>query len=136
VDKGSLVNVDLCTVIDEQVAAEVVPAARKQASGLHTCSWQGSGPNVLLTYTRGNKTTESADYKPVDLGDGITGFKKTKASGPSDCSIRWQHRSISGDVGDNLALNYSYYSADAGKDDPCGKAVKLAKSVITKVPKP
>jgi hypothetical protein len=136
VEKGSLVDVDLCTVIDDQVMTEAVLAARKQAAGLHVCSWQGSGPNVLLTFTRGNKTTESADFKPVDLGSGVTGFQKSKKTGPSDCSIRWQHRSINGDVGDNLALSYSYYSADVTKDDPCGKAVKLAKNVLTKVPKP
>jgi hypothetical protein len=136
VEKGSLIDVDLCTVLDEQVAAEVVPAARKQAGGLHVCSWLGSGPNLLLTFNRGAKTTESADYQPVDLGGGVTGFQKTKKTGPSDCSIRWQHRSTNGDVGENLALSYSYYSADVSKDDPCGKALKLVKNVITKVPKP
>lgn len=136
VEKGSLVNVDLCSVIDGQVLTEAVPAARKQANGLHVCSWLGSGPSVLLTFTRGTKTVESADFKKVDLGGGVTGFQKTKKTGSSDCSIRWQHRSINGDVGDNLALNYTYYSADASKDDPCGKALKLVQNVLTKVPKP
>jgi hypothetical protein len=134
VDKGSLMDVDLCSVIDDQVVTTAVPAARKSASGLHICNWFGSGPTVSVAFTRGTKWTESADYKKIDLGGGVSGFQKTKTTGSSDCTIKWQHRAISGDVGENLSLNYTYYSAEASKDDPCGKSLKLVQNALTKLP--
>jgi hypothetical protein len=129
-------DVDMCSLIDDQVVTTAVPAARKSAHGLHICTWLGTGPTVSVNFSRGSKWTESADYKKIDLGGGVSGFQKVKTAGASECAIKWQHRAISGDVGENMSLNYSYLLSDGTKDDPCGKSLKLVQNALTKLPKP
>jgi hypothetical protein len=134
VAKGTLLTVDPCASLDDSAAKEAAPAAKKRA--IHSCSWNGSGPNLLLDLRRGATPIEGDGHQKVDLGGDVSGFQKIKTAGASQRTVKWQHRPLGNDTGETAIVDYTYYSGDASKDDPCGKAVKLAKNVLPRLPKP
>lgn len=136
VANGSLLTVDPCASLDDSAAREAAPAAKKTATGLHSCSWNGSGPSLLLDLRRGATPIAGDGYQKVDLGGGVSGFQKITTADTSECTVKWQHRPLGNDTAETVILDYTYYSGDPAKDDPCGKAVKLAKNILTKLPKP
>ena len=87
-----------------------------------------SGPNLLLDLRRGATPIEGDGYQKVDLGGGVSGFQKINTAGTSQCTVKWQHQPLGNDTGETAIVDYTYYSGDASKDDPFGKAVKLAKT--------
>lgn len=94
-----------------------------------------SGPNLLLDLRRGDTPIEGGGYQKVDLGGGVSGFQKINTAG-TQCTVKWQHRPLGTDTGETAIVDYTYDSGDASKDDPCGKAVKLGKNVLPRLPKP
>jgi hypothetical protein len=136
IDKGTLLNVDPCASLDDSVINEVIPAAKKSAGALHGCNWISSGPSLFLNFSRGVPWSEGNGYKKIDLGGGLWGFQKIKTTGSSECTITWQHRPLDAGTGENVSVYYSYILTDGSKDDPCGKDLKLAKNVLTKLPRP
>jgi hypothetical protein len=133
---GTVLPLDPCTGIDDEVAKEIAPVAKKSATGLHGCAWNGSGPQLTLDYRRGYAPGEGQSYKKVDLGGGVSGFQRLKQDNGSECTVEWQHRALDAEKGETVTVDYTNYNADAAKDDPCGKAVKLARNVLAKLPKP
>jgi hypothetical protein len=134
--KGTLLNVDPCTAVDDSVADDVVPSARKASTSLHACNWSGTGPNLAISFSIDSPPVEGSGFRKIDLGGGVSGFQKSKTTGSSECTINWQHRSIDAETGENVSVYYSYILTDGAKDDPCGKALKITQNVMTKLPKP
>ena len=95
-----------------------------------------SGPNLLLDLRRGATPIEGDGYQKVDLGGGVSGIQKINTAGTSQCTVKWQHRPLGTDTGETAIVDYTYDSGDASKDDACGKAVKLGKNVLPRLPKP
>ena len=134
---GTLLTADPCATADTAVVTSVVPAAKPVPSGLHSCDWRPeTGPTVTVGFRPGLPPGTGAGYSKVDLGGGVTAFQKKGATSASQCAVEWQHRPWQGDHVELAQVDYQSYTADPGNDDPCGKAVTVAKNVVTKLPKP
>lgn len=134
---GTLVAADSCTVADAAAVTPVVPAAKSAPIGLHSCEWQSNGtdPTVRVAFRPGLPPIVGDGSSKVDLGGGVTGFQKKGTTTTSRCTVEWQHRPWQGDDVELAQVDYQNYAAQADTDDPCGKAVAVAKNVVTKLPK-
>jgi hypothetical protein len=112
-----------------------VPAAKPALSGLHSCDWKpGTDPTVTVRFRPGLPPLEGDGYSKVDLGGGVTAFRKKGTAGSSQCTVEWQHRPWQGDDVELAQVDYQSYGAKPDTDDPCGKAVTVAKNVVGKLP--
>lgn len=133
---GTVLTADPCAIADAAVVASAVPSPKPTPSGLHSCEWKGSaaGPGVTIGFLPGLPPLAGDGYAKVDLGGGVTGFQKPDTPGSARCRVQWQHRPWQGDDVELAQVDYRGY--DDEKGDPCGKAVAVAKNVVTKLPKP
>jgi len=137
--QGTLLTADACAVLDSAAVGPVAPGAKGAADSLHSCTWTaGTDPSVVAGFRPGLPPIEGNGYEKTDLGSGITAYKKQASGKTSDCVVEWKHRTWEGDQVELAQLEYRNYSAGATaeSDDPCGKAVTLAKAMVTKLPKP
>jgi hypothetical protein len=127
---------DPCAMADAAVVASAVPSAKSAPSGLHSCVWKGSvaGPEVTVGFLPGLPPLAGDGYSKVDLGNGVTGFQKPDTGSSARCRVQWQHRPWQGDDVELAQVDYQGYADSGG--DPCGKAVTVAKNVVTKLPRP
>ncbi|WP_158888315.1 DUF3558 domain-containing protein [Amycolatopsis anabasis] len=133
---GSLLAVDLCTVGDDAVMAEIFGGdVKKSPIGLHNCSWSGRSPSGNLVYRTGSAPTPDGQTKEVDLGGGMKGYSKSRSKTGSQCNITWLHRQTKEGEGEIVSFDYNNYTAEASADDPCGKALKAVKAIVPKLPK-
>jgi hypothetical protein len=134
---GTLLTADPCAMADTAVVAPAVPSAKSAPSGLHSCEWQSNGtnPTVTVEFLPGLPPLEGDGYSKVDLG-GVKGFQKKGTASSSECKVEWQHRPWQGDDVELAQVDYRSYTGQPDTDDPCGKAVTVAKNVVTKLPKP
>jgi hypothetical protein len=135
---GTLLTADPCAMAESSVVASAAPSPKQAPSGLHSCDWtsNGTNPTVSVEFLPGLPPLEGDGYSKVDLGGGITGFQKKGTSSTSQCDVEWQHRPWQGDDVELAQVRYRDYNAKPDTDDPCGKAVTVAKNVVTKLPKP
>lgn len=135
---GTVLTADPCTMADTAVVTPVVPSPKSAPSGLHSCDWKSNGtdPTVTVEFLPGLPPLEGDGYSKVDLGGGVTGFQKKGSTSSSQCQVEWQHRPWQGDDVELAQVDYQSYAAQPGTDDPCGKAVTVAKNVVSKLPKP
>ncbi|OXM67789.1 DUF3558 domain-containing protein [Amycolatopsis vastitatis] len=133
---GTVLTADPCAMADTAVVASAVPSAKSAPSGLHSCEWKGSvaGPGVTVGFLPGLPPLAGDGYSKVDLGNGVTGFQKPDTGSSARCRVQWQHRPWQGDDVELAQVEYRGYADSGG--DPCGKAVTVAKNVVTKLPKP
>jgi hypothetical protein len=134
---GTVVTADPCAMADSAAVTPVVPSAKSAPSGLHSCEWQSNGadPTVTVELLPGLPPLEGDGYSKVDLGGGVTGFQKKGTASSSQCEVEWQHRPWQGDDVELAQVDYRSYTGNPATDDPCGKAVTVAKNVVTKLPK-
>ncbi|WP_410670718.1 DUF3558 domain-containing protein [Amycolatopsis sp. cmx-4-68] len=135
---GTVLTADPCAMADTAVVASAVPSAKPAPSGLHSCDWQSNGgnPTVTVEFLPGLPPLAGDGYSKVDLGTGVTAYQKKGTSSTSQCEVEWQHRPWQGDDVELAQVDYRNTSAQPDTDDPCGKAVAVAKNVVTKLPKP
>ncbi|MEV6874343.1 DUF3558 domain-containing protein [Amycolatopsis sp. NPDC051128] len=135
---GTVLTADPCAMADTAVVASAVPSAKPAPSGLHSCEWTGTrkDPAVTVEFLPGLPPLVGDGYSKVDLGNGITGYQKQGSTSSSRCTVEWQHRPWQGDDVELAQVDYESNDAKADADDPCGKAVTVAKNVVTKLPKP
>ncbi|MDQ7804960.1 DUF3558 domain-containing protein [Amycolatopsis sp. A133] len=131
---GTVLTADPCAMADTAVVAAAVPSAKSAPSGLHSCEWRDRGPAVTVGFLPGLPPIVGDGYSKVDLGNGVTAFQKQATEGSARCKVQWQHRPWQGDDVELAQVDYQGYDDDNG--DPCGKAVTVAKNVVTKLPKP
>lgn len=133
---GSLLKVDPCASVDDALLKELVPSAMKVVIDLHQCSWSGTGQRLVVEFDDdGTAPTESRGYVKSDV-TGVTAFQKAETAS-ARCNIRWVHRPIEGDQVELVSVTYENdHSKDAAADGSCAKAVKAAKNVAPKLPKP
>jgi len=135
--QGTLLTADPCSVLDSASVAPVAPSAKGAADSLHSCMWSaGTDPTVTVGFRPGLPPIEGDGYEKADLGSGITGYRKQATPTSSDCTVEWKHRAWEDDRVELASLQYRNYSAKPESDDPCGKAVTVAKAMVTKLPKP
>jgi hypothetical protein len=134
---GTLLTADPCAMADSPVVASVVPSPKAAPTALHACAWKSNGtdPTVTVRFLPGLPPLEGDGYSKVDLGGGITGFRKKGSARSSRCTVEWQHRPWQGDDVELAQVDYENYTAEPAADDPCGRAVTVAKNVVTKLPK-
>ncbi len=137
--QGTLVSVDACAALDSASVVPVVPGAKGTGDSLHSCVWSaggaGSDPSVQTGFRPGLTPIEGDGNEKVDLGSGVTAFKKAASGKASDCTVVWKHRTWEGDQVELASVQYRNYTAKADTDDPCGKAVTVAKAMLAKLPK-
>lgn len=135
---GTLLTADPCTAADTAVVTPVVPSPKAAPTGLHSCEWKSNGtdPTIAVEFLPGLPPLEGDGYAKVDLGGGVTGYQKKGSTSSSQCQVEWQHRPWQGDDVELAQVDYRSYAAQPDADDPCGKAVTVAKNVVTKLPKP
>jgi hypothetical protein len=135
---GTLLTADPCAMAESSVVGSAAPSAKQAPTGLHSCDWTASGgnPTVTVEFLPGLPPLEGNGYSKVDLGGGVTGYQKKGTASSSECDVEWQHRPWQGDDVELAQVRYQNYNAKPDTDDPCGKAVTVAKNVVTKVPKP
>ena len=132
---GTLLAVDPCAALDASAVEGVEKSAKASPTAAHSCEWRNSsGPTITVTLKPGLAPIEGDGYQRVDLGSGVTGFKKL-ASNTNDCTVQWKHRNWAGENVEIAQVQYVNYSGKADQDDPCGKAVTLAKNALGKLPK-
>jgi hypothetical protein len=131
---GTVLTADPCAMADTAAVTAVVTAAKPAASGLHSCVWRDRGPSVTVGFRPGLPPLVGDGYSKVDLGNGVTGFQKQATGGSARCKVEWQHRPWQGDDVELAQVDYQGY--DDNDSDPCGKAVAVAKNVVTKLPRP
>lgn len=131
---GSGVTVDLCTLPDDALMTEVLGRGTvKSPGGLHSCDWTGG-------VARGNLTLEETSDPaadggtPVDLG-GVTGHQKLDTSVGRVCRIFWTQLPVRDGRGEVMSVEYQNDHDDAGNDDACGKALRIARAVLPKLPR-
>ncbi|MEU4246371.1 DUF3558 domain-containing protein [Amycolatopsis sp. NPDC026612] len=132
---GTVLTADPCAMADTAVVTSVVPSAKPTPSGLHSCEWKdrAGGPGVTVGFLPGLPPLVGDGYSKVDLGNGVTGFRKQQTGDSARCKVQWQHRPWQGD---DVELAQVDYQGDTdGGGDPCGQAVTVAKNVVTKLPK-
>lgn len=131
---GTVLTADPCAMADTAVVASAVPAAKPAPSGLHSCEWRDRGPAVTVGFLPGLPPIVGDGYSKVDLGNGVTAFQKQETGGSARCRVQWQHRPWQGDDVELAQVDYQGYADN--DSDPCGKAVTVAKNVVTKLPEP
>lgn len=134
---GTLLTADPCAMADSAVVATAVPSAKSAPSSLHSCDWKSNGtdPTITVEFLPGLPPIVGDGYSKVDIGGGVTAYQKPD-NNTSRCSVEWQHRPWQGDDVELAQVDYQSYAAKPDTDDPCGKAVAVAKNVVTKLPKP
>lgn len=134
--QGTLLTADPCAVLDSASLEPVAPGAKGAADSLHSCTFgAGSGPSVLAGFRPGLPPIEGNGYEKVDIGSGVTAYKKQALPKSSDCTVEWKHRAWEDDQVELAWAQYRNLTAKPESDDPCGKAVTLAKAMVTKLPK-
>ncbi len=133
---GTLTAVDPCTAADAAVLAEVVPHGATSLTSFHSCDWTpGSNPRISIGFRYGLPPEERDGTKKVDI-DGVTAFQKPGTSSDAECKIEWQHKPWADDEVEIANVIYKNYDEKKDEAASCAKAVKIAKSVIAKLPKP
>ncbi|MFD8493443.1 DUF3558 family protein [Amycolatopsis sp. NPDC059657] len=136
VAKGSLLTLDPCTSVDDAVVKELAPAGNKVIVDLHHCTWSGSGQRLTVEYDDdGLAPTEGRGYVKADV-PGVTAFQKPE-TGTAKCTVKWTHLPVEGDRVEVVTVGFQNdHSKDSAADGSCAKAVKAAKTVVPKLPKP
>ncbi|MFJ1760939.1 DUF3558 domain-containing protein [Amycolatopsis sp. NPDC088138] len=135
---GTLLTADPCTMAESSVVASAAPSPKQAPTGLHSCDWasNAANPTVSVEFLPGLPPLVGDGFSKVDLGGGITGFQKKGTSSSAECEVEWQHRPWQGDDVELAQVRYRNYNTKPDTDDACGKAVTVAKNVVTKLPKP
>ncbi|MGC7099535.1 DUF3558 domain-containing protein [Amycolatopsis lurida] len=139
---GTVISVDACTSVDTAVVAEVLGGKPDDPSpmGLHGCAIRSRTPQVMITFRPTSAPAEEEGSSPVDLGGGVQGFAKTRVDGEPECTVTWRHRVIGTDEygmenAERAEVDYNGADGTAESDGSCDKAVKVAKTVVAKLPK-
>ncbi|MFJ8914614.1 DUF3558 domain-containing protein [Amycolatopsis sp. NPDC102389] len=133
---GTLTAVDPCTAADTAVLNEVVPHGATTLTSFHSCDWTpGSNPRISIGFRRGLPPGERDGNKKVDI-DGVSVYQKVGSGSDAECKIEWQHKPWIDDEVEIASVIYKNYDEKSDEAASCGKAAKIAKSVISKLPKP
>ncbi|WP_235096635.1 DUF3558 domain-containing protein [Amycolatopsis decaplanina] len=133
---GTLTAVDPCTAADTAVLTEVVPHGATTLTTFHSCDWTpGSNPRISIGFRHGLPPEERDGTKKIDI-DGVTAYQKVGSGNDAECKIEWQHKPWADDGVEIAGVIYKNYDEKKDEAASCGKAAKIAKSVISKLPKP
>ncbi|WP_165777465.1 DUF3558 domain-containing protein [Amycolatopsis antarctica] len=135
--QGSLVPVDPCTAVDDEVIAGLVPPeVEQQPTSLRGCQWRSRGTSVAVDFRTGYPPRPGDDGQPVDLGNGISGLSE-QLGDSNECKITWLHRTA-GEEGEDELVNVSWsnYNGEATADDPCAKVLTAAQAAAGTLPRP
>ncbi|WP_328701643.1 DUF3558 domain-containing protein [Amycolatopsis pittospori] len=134
---GTLTAVDPCTVADAAVLGEVVPHGATSPTTFHSCDWTpGSNPRISIGFRPGLAPQERDGTKKVEIA-GVTAYQKVGSGSDAECKLEWAHKPwvVDDDV-EIVSVIYKNYDEKKDEAASCGKAVKIAESVISKLPKP
>ncbi|MEU8417828.1 DUF3558 domain-containing protein [Amycolatopsis japonica] len=133
---GTLTAVDPCTAADTAVLNEVVPHGATTLTSFHSCDWTpGSNPRISIGFRKGLPPEERDGTKKVDI-DGVAVYQKVGSGSDAECKMEWQHKPWADEDVEIVSVIYKNYDEKKDEAASCGKAAKIAKSVISKLPKP
>ncbi len=133
---GTLTAVDPCTAADNAVLTEVVPHGATMPTSFHSCDWTpGSNPRVSIGFRYGLPPEVRDGSRKIEIG-GVTAFQKIGSGSNAECKIEWQHKPWVDDEVEIASVIYQNYDEKKDETASCEKAGKIAKSVISKLPKP
>jgi hypothetical protein len=101
---------------------------------LHWCNWHGSTSNLGVWLRLGYDPAKSSVGEAVDLGGGVTGYKKATTGGATSCEVQWGHRQFRGDDTEIVHIFFDQQKPKKGAD-PCAPVVTFAKTLIPALPK-
>ncbi|WP_063713789.1 DUF3558 family protein [Amycolatopsis nigrescens] len=140
---GSVLTLDPCATADERTVAELLgKTVRGEPQSLHECDrWADDGtyPLVGVNFRQGLPEGPE-DGKQVDLGGGVTAIQQERDIEDVGCTVSWRHvETPTEDEADGFGeiVSVEYTSDAAGGIDragACERAVKLAKTVVPKLP--
>lgn len=137
VAKGSLLDVDACEMISEQVVSDNYgDGAKRLTFDLHGCLISGSGPSGGVQFRFGYPPAEEKNSKSVTLSDDVRAMSKFRSADQAQCVVEWKHRELGDDNFEVVKVEYARYSGDEDAQSACKKAVTVAKAVVGKLPKP
>jgi hypothetical protein len=126
---GSLVAVDPCAVLGDDVAARELGApVEKAVTGIHGCTWRGEA-DLAVDFRLGFAPAADGEATEIQLGE-VTAVQEIPLPDTASCRISWRHRATEGDQGEIVAVNYDNYGADAATDDSCGRTRRIAEDVL------
>ncbi|PRX49247.1 hypothetical protein B0I33_103281 [Prauserella shujinwangii] len=134
-EPGSLLGVDPCATVTDDVLAEVLPGeVRKRPMGLHQCRFAGHRPSAVVWFRTGYPPDADAGT-PVDLGGGVRAVRQRGQTDTVECDISWQHRSSGeGPEGENVTASFTFASEEGSVDDACARALAVARDVVRRLP--
>lgn len=133
---GTLTAVDPCTAADAAVLGEVVPHGATTLATFHSCDWTpGSNPRISIGFRPGLPPEERDGTKKVEI-NGVTAYQKAGSGSDAECRIEWQHKPWADDDVEIASVIYKNYDEKKDVVASCEKAVKVAKSVVSTLPKP
>ncbi|WP_146241366.1 DUF3558 domain-containing protein [Actinokineospora spheciospongiae] len=138
VRKGSLVDLDACTVLDDSVvAAAIGDGPGKKPTGLHNCTYNTEGVTFRVEFSLGtdpDELAEAAKTTPVDLG-GVRAQQRSESTSSTRCSLSWAHVPFEGAEGNAevVKVDFTRYDPQAG-EDACAKVQTVAKALLPKLP--
>ncbi|KZB83861.1 hypothetical protein AVL48_35360 [Amycolatopsis regifaucium] len=133
---GTLTAVDPCTAADPAVLGEVVPHGATMLTSFHSCDWTpGSNPRISIGFRTGLPPEERDGTKKVEI-DGVAVYQKVGSGSSAECKIEWQHKAWVDEDVEIVGVIYKNYDEKKDEAASCEKAAKVAKSVLSKLPKP
>jgi hypothetical protein len=135
--QGTLLEVDPCEAVKDETLRTALGADVGTGTPykLHWCNWNAGAVSLGVWLRLGyDPATNSSGGEPVSLGSGVTAYKSTTTSSASSCELQWKHRQFAGEDTEIVHIFLDGQKPVKGQD-PCKRAVTLAKTLITTLPK-
>jgi hypothetical protein len=133
--QATVLTADPCRMLDASAVEAQQKSAKPSPVSTHSCDWKPEvgGATITVTLRPGLAPIEGDGWQKVDIGSGVSGFKKPGTG--DDCTVQWKHRPWTGDAVEIVQVQYVDYTGSAARDDPCGKALPLAWNAFGNLPK-
>lgn len=133
---GSLIGVDPCASMDDGDMSEILgEEVTGELTDLNLCRFDAQSKTVLIRFGEGYPPDPDHGTE-ADLGGGITGVRQTDSTGVSECTVSWEHRSISGTQSEVVQVDHQAPQEDGNTDEACTTVIEVARNLITALPTP
>lgn len=134
--KGTLLEINPCEAVKDAALRDAIGNGADAGApyNLHWCNWRSSTAGLGLWLRLGYDPAKSGDGQTVGLGSGVTAYKKTNTSSAGGCELQWAHRAFGGEDTEIVHIFLDRAKPVQGQD-PCAAAVKLAKTLVSTLPR-
>lgn len=133
VQPGSLLGVDPCETVADDVLQRVLGEVTVRPYDLHTCRFEADRPSVTVRFRTGYPPA-AGEGSPIDLGNGVRGVEQRGTTDTVECEVSWVHRQRGEGESELASASFTFTSEEGDPGAACAKAVQVAKSVATSLP--